>query len=75
MNGRGRGTESGAPGTEAAYPGRVGWSSLPSPSPGASNDKEEPMMSVVPAEPRRFEPVSDELILAAVERAQRHRER
>jgi hypothetical protein len=33
------------------------------------------MMSVVPAEPRRFEPVSDELILAAVERAQRHRER
>jgi hypothetical protein len=33
------------------------------------------MMSVVPAEPRRFEPVSDELILAALERAQRHRER
>lgn len=32
-------------------------------------------MSVVPAERRRFEPVSDVLVLAAVERAERHRER
>jgi hypothetical protein len=29
-------------------------------------------LSVVPHEPRRFEPVSDQLILAAVERAERH---
>jgi hypothetical protein len=33
------------------------------------------MMSVVSCELGKFEPVSDELILAAVERAQRHRER
>lgn len=32
-------------------------------------------MSVVPVELRRFEPVSDVLVLAAVERAERHRER
>jgi hypothetical protein len=32
-------------------------------------------MSGVPAGPHRFEPVSDVLVLAAVERAQRHRER
>ncbi|MCW3020522.1 MAG: hypothetical protein JWN10_2830 [Solirubrobacterales bacterium] len=33
------------------------------------------MMSVVPSELGRFEPVSDELILAAVERAQLHQQR
>jgi hypothetical protein len=33
------------------------------------------MMNVVPSELRRVEPVSDELVLAAFERAERHRER